>query len=69
MKYKIQTTIKFNEFSRDWSLLIIDKANPGTHIEYNVVFNSDCNGISYRRKGIAQAAAQRIIYKYKHENV
>lgn len=67
MKPKIQTTIKYNAFSMDWSLLIIDKGNPGTHEEYNVVFNSDCVGKSYKRKGIAQAEAQAIIYKYKNE--
>lgn len=67
-KLEIETTIKFDIFSRDWSLLIIDKSRPGTHDTYNVIFNSGCIGISYKRKGIARAEAQKIIKAYKDEN-
>ena len=62
---EIEVKIKFENYDRRWSLLIIDRSVPGTHETYNVVFNSGCVGISYRRKGIAQSEAQRIIGEYK----
>lgn len=65
---RIKTTIEFDRWTRDWSLLIIDEGKPGTHETYNVVFNSGCVGLSYKKKGIAKAEAQRIINEYKNES-
>lgn len=65
---RIKTTIEFDRWTRDWSLLIIDEGRSGTHETYNVVFNSGCVGLSYKKKGIAKAEAQRIINEYKNES-
>lgn len=48
-----------------WRLLIIDHSKPGTHENYNVVYNSACNKEFFKTFAAASAKAIEVL---KHES-